>query len=54
MSVPVAWETEKPLTPVGTAMYSLLLIQAFRPDRFRAATAFFVNSVSTYLDIMFE
>ncbi|RXG56900.1 hypothetical protein Avbf_18584 [Armadillidium vulgare] len=40
MSVPVAWETEKPLTPVGTAMYSLLLIQAFRPDRFRAATAF--------------
>ncbi|KAB7502822.1 Dynein heavy chain, cytoplasmic [Armadillidium nasatum] len=53
MSVPVAWETEKPLTPVGTAMYSLLLIQAFRPDRFRAATAFFVNSIlgDTFLAI---
>ncbi|RXG60273.1 hypothetical protein Avbf_15746, partial [Armadillidium vulgare] len=53
MSVPVAWETEKPLTPVGTAMYSLLLIQAFRPDRFRAATASFVNSIlgDTFLAI---
>ena len=43
--VPEIWEVEKPLTSVGIAMYQLLVIQAFRPDRLCASSAHFVNTV---------
>lgn len=43
--VPRLWEEEKPLTPIGTAMYQLLVIQAFRPDRVIAAGHMFVSVV---------
>lgn len=42
--VPKLWEEEKPLSPIGVAMYQLLVIQAFRPDRVIAATSLFVSS----------
>ncbi|KAK7789348.1 hypothetical protein R5R35_002380 [Gryllus longicercus] len=35
--VPQLWQEEKPLSTIGTAMYQLLLIQAFRADRVIAA-----------------
>ncbi|KAG1662035.1 Dynein heavy chain, cytoplasmic [Nymphon striatum] len=35
--VPVLWESEKELSPIGEAMHRLLIIQAFRPDRLVAA-----------------
>lgn len=44
-SVPVIWEVEKPLSPVGIAMYQLMAIQAFRPDRLCASISLFVNNV---------
>lgn len=43
--VPRLWNEEKPLSPIGTAMHQLLLIQAFRPDRVIAAAQIFVSSV---------
>ncbi|XP_069694728.1 dynein heavy chain, cytoplasmic isoform X3 [Periplaneta americana] len=43
--VPQLWEEEKQLSPIGTAMYQLLVIQAFRPDRVIAAAQLFVASV---------
>lgn len=44
-NVPRLWMEEKPLSPIGSAMYQLLLIQAFRPDRVIAAAQLFVSSV---------
>lgn len=46
LNVPTIWELEKQLSPVGQAMYHILAIQAFRPDRLYAAAGLFVNSVS--------
>lgn len=43
--VPRLWAEEKPLSPIGTAMYQLLVIQVFRPDRVIAATQLFVSTV---------
>ncbi|XP_075232643.1 dynein heavy chain, cytoplasmic isoform X3 [Lycorma delicatula] len=43
--VPRLWEEEKPLSPIGSAMYQLLLIQAFRPDRVIAASHILVSTV---------
>ncbi|XP_034944602.1 dynein heavy chain, cytoplasmic isoform X1 [Chelonus insularis] len=43
-AVPKLWEEEKPLSPIGTAVHQLLLIQAFRPDRVIAAAALFITS----------
>lgn len=43
--VPRLWEEEKPLSPIGTAMHQLLVIQAFRPDRVIAAAQLLVSSV---------
>lgn len=42
--VPQLWEEEKPLTPIGTAVHQLLIIQAFRPDRVIAAAALFISA----------
>eukprot|EP00731_Ephydatia_muelleri_P024350 Em0016g621a len=42
-SVPVCWETEKELSPVGKALHQLLVIQAFRPDRLMAMATIFVT-----------
>uniref|UniRef100_A0A2P2HXP1 Dynein heavy chain, cytoplasmic n=1 Tax=Hirondellea gigas TaxID=1518452 RepID=A0A2P2HXP1_9CRUS len=42
---PVLWETEKTMTNVGKHVQKMLLVQAFRPDRFCASSALFVNSV---------
>lgn len=44
-AVPRLWLEEKQLSPIGTAMYQLLVIQAFRPDRIIAAAALFVSAV---------
>ncbi|KAF5301350.1 hypothetical protein FQA39_LY10748 [Lamprigera yunnana] len=44
-NVPRLWMEEKPLSPIGSAMNQLLLIQAFRPDRVIAAAQLFVASV---------
>ncbi|XP_076178666.1 dynein heavy chain, cytoplasmic isoform X5 [Ptiloglossa arizonensis] len=41
--VPKLWDEEKPLTPTGTAMHQLLIIQAFRPDRVIAAASLVVT-----------
>ncbi|XP_044265029.1 dynein heavy chain, cytoplasmic isoform X6 [Tribolium madens] len=43
--VPRLWIEERQLSPIGTAMYQLLVIQAFRPDRVIAAAQFFVSAV---------
>ncbi|XP_078728003.1 cytoplasmic dynein 1 heavy chain 1-like isoform X1 [Lampetra fluviatilis] len=43
--VPTVWDVETPLTPCGQAMYQLLAIQAFRPDRLLAMTHLFVGKV---------
>lgn len=43
--VPQLWEEERQLSPIGSAMYQLLVIQAFRPDRVIAAAQLFVTSV---------
>ncbi|XP_067011460.2 dynein heavy chain, cytoplasmic isoform X2 [Anabrus simplex] len=43
--VPQLWQEEKPLSAVGTAMYQLLVIQAFRPDRVIAAGHCVVSAV---------
>lgn len=43
--VPRLWTEEKPLSAIGSAMYQLLLIQVFRPDRVIAAAQLFVTSV---------
>ncbi|KRT81614.1 AAA protein, partial [Oryctes borbonicus] len=43
-NVPRLWTEEKPLSPIGSAMYQLLLIQAFRPDRVIAAAQLFVGT----------
>ncbi|XP_044006814.1 dynein heavy chain, cytoplasmic isoform X3 [Aphidius gifuensis] len=42
--VPKLWDEEKPLSSIGTAIYQLLLIQAFRPDRVIAAASLFITS----------
>ncbi|XP_011314571.1 dynein heavy chain, cytoplasmic isoform X1 [Fopius arisanus] len=42
--VPKLWEEEKSLTPIGTAVHQLLIIQAFRPDRVIAAAALFISA----------
>ncbi|KOC68078.1 Dynein heavy chain, cytoplasmic [Habropoda laboriosa] len=42
--VPKLWDEEKPLTPIGTAMHQLLIIQAFRPDRVIAAASLVITS----------
>lgn len=42
--VPKLWDEEKPLSPTGTAMHQLLVIQAFRPDRVIAAASLVINS----------
>lgn len=44
-AVPRLWIEEKQLSPIGTAMYQLLVIQAFRPDRIIAAASLFVAAV---------
>ncbi|XP_066262861.1 dynein heavy chain, cytoplasmic isoform X1 [Euwallacea similis] len=44
-AVPRLWIEEKQLSPIGTAMYQLLVIQAFRPDRIIAAASLFVSAV---------
>ncbi|KAL1512644.1 hypothetical protein ABEB36_002203 [Hypothenemus hampei] len=44
-AVPRLWIEEKQLSAIGTAMYQLLVIQAFRPDRIIAAASLFVSSV---------
>ncbi|XP_065167911.1 dynein heavy chain, cytoplasmic isoform X2 [Atheta coriaria] len=44
-NVPRLWQEEKPLSSIGTAMYQMLLIQAFRPDRVIAAAHVFVDAV---------
>lgn len=43
--VPRLWTEEKPLSPIGIAMYQLLVIQALRPDRVIAATQLLVIAV---------
>ncbi|CAH0551344.1 unnamed protein product [Brassicogethes aeneus] len=43
--VPGLWIEEKQLSPIGTSMYQLLVIQAFRPDRVIAAASLFVTAV---------
>lgn len=43
--VPLLWETETPLSPIGDAMYQLIAIQTFRPDRVIAAATLFVSKV---------
>ena len=42
--VPKLWEEEKSLSPIGTSIYQLLMIQAFRPDRVMAAASLFITS----------
>jgi len=42
--VPVMWDEEKALPPVGKTMYEILMVQTFRPDRLLAATHNFVNA----------
>ncbi|CAG9813267.1 unnamed protein product [Phaedon cochleariae] len=44
-AVPQLWIEEKQLSAIGTAMYQLLVIQAFRPDRVIAAAQNFVSIV---------
>lgn len=44
-AVPQLWIEERQLSPVATAMYQLLVIQAFRPDRVIAAAHHFVSAV---------
>ncbi|XP_050499617.1 dynein heavy chain, cytoplasmic isoform X4 [Diabrotica virgifera virgifera] len=44
-AVPQLWIEEKQLSAVGRAMYQLLVIQAFRPDRVIAAAHNFVSVV---------
>ncbi|XP_057661058.1 dynein heavy chain, cytoplasmic isoform X2 [Diorhabda carinulata] len=44
-AVPQLWIEEKQLSAVGRAMYQLLIIQAFRPDRVIAAAHNFVSVV---------
>ncbi|CAG0913348.1 unnamed protein product [Notodromas monacha] len=43
--VPHIWDVDKPLTPIGVAIYSILLIQALRPDRLTAMSQRFVAAV---------
>lgn len=43
--VPAVWTTPKPLTAVGTAVNSLLLVHALRPDRFLATAHSFIAAV---------
>ncbi|RZC33924.1 Dynein heavy, DHC N2, AAA 9 and/or MT domain containing protein [Asbolus verrucosus] len=43
--VPRLWIEERQLSPIGTSMYQLLVIQAFRPDRVIAAAQLFVSAV---------
>lgn len=43
--VPRLWIEERQISPIGTFMYQLLVIQAFRPDRVIAAAQLFVGSV---------
>ncbi|XP_071453347.1 dynein heavy chain, cytoplasmic isoform X3 [Hetaerina americana] len=43
--VPQLWHEDKPLSPIGSAMHRLLVIQAFRPDRVIAAGQLFVSAV---------
>ncbi|XP_070577189.1 cytoplasmic dynein 1 heavy chain 1-like [Ptychodera flava] len=43
--VPHCWKEAKPFTGVGQALYRLLVVQAFRPDRLIAATHIFVASI---------
>ncbi|XP_060529688.1 dynein heavy chain, cytoplasmic isoform X3 [Cylas formicarius] len=44
-TVPRVWIEEKQLSDVGSAVYQLLVIQAFRPDRVIAAAQLFVSAV---------
>ncbi|XP_019853431.1 PREDICTED: cytoplasmic dynein 1 heavy chain 1-like isoform X1 [Amphimedon queenslandica] len=44
-NVPVCWDDELPLTPVGKCFYQLLVIQTFRPDRLLAMGNNFVATV---------
>ncbi|XP_065208173.1 dynein heavy chain, cytoplasmic isoform X2 [Planococcus citri] len=43
--VPQLWDEKKQLSAIGTAMYQLLIIQAFRADRAIAAAHIFVDTV---------
>lgn len=43
--VPQLWDEKKQLSPIGIAMYQLLVIQAFRADRAIAAAHIFVDTV---------
>ncbi|XP_049780046.1 dynein heavy chain, cytoplasmic isoform X3 [Schistocerca cancellata] len=43
--VPQLWQEEKPVNAVTAAMYQLLIIQAFRPDRVIAASQLLVSAV---------
>jgi dynein heavy chain 1 len=43
--VPRLWLEERQLSPIGTSMYQLLVIQVFRPDRVIAAAQLFVAAV---------
>ncbi|XP_050421392.1 dynein heavy chain, cytoplasmic isoform X3 [Adelges cooleyi] len=42
--VPKLWDEQTPFSPVATAMYQLLAIQAFRPDRVVASAYLFVEA----------
>jgi dynein heavy chain 1 len=44
-NVPQLWNEEKPLTPIGTAMHQLLVIQSFRPDRVIAMANQVINTI---------
>ncbi|KAL3873221.1 hypothetical protein ACJMK2_036362 [Sinanodonta woodiana] len=44
-SVPQIWEEAKPLSSVGKAVNSLLVVQTFRPDRLIAMARLFVQKV---------
>uniref|UniRef100_UPI00358E5199 cytoplasmic dynein 1 heavy chain 1-like n=1 Tax=Myxine glutinosa TaxID=7769 RepID=UPI00358E5199 len=44
-TVPCLWKVDKPLTQIGQALYQMLVIQAFRPDRLLAMVHIFIYSV---------
>lgn len=44
-NVPQLWDEEKALTPIGTTMHQLLVIQSFRPDRVIAMANQVINNI---------
>lgn len=45
LAVPILWDNTTPISPIGTAMRQLIIIQTFRPDRIPAMTDIFVRAV---------